>query len=132
MKQACRFFAIFFAAAILLAGCQDQNSFSGDSDRYAPLSSDSSPSTCAGRLALAQAVFRSNCATCHSDYVTNTYRQWIDQNLLEVGDSEASPIFYRLRGSSVGNNQTMPPSGQLISADLETIRLWVDESTLCE
>jgi hypothetical protein len=118
-------------ACIVMSGCQDQNSFTGDADRYAPLSSSGDLTTCAGRLSAARAIFQPNCASCHPSFVSYSYREWVDVNYLETGDAEASTVFYRLRGSGVGNNQNMPPSGQLEATEDEVIRQWINESASC-
>lgn len=126
-----KFKLFFILIAVSLVGCQAENSFSGDEERYSSTGGDASLDTCDGRLAAVRAIFQSSCASCHPTYVSYSYRDWIDVNFVESADHEASPIFYRLRGSGVGNNQNMPPTGQLTSAEISDIQEWITEMEEC-
>ena len=120
--------ASFVSSAILIAGCNAQNSFSNDSSVYG-----TSIGVGSARFNEASAIIRENCATCHdhdhSAFATYTEQDFINNQYVTAGSYASSLLVQRLKGSNVPGNQNMPENSQLSDADIQTIKDWISGIT---
>ncbi|RYZ64867.1 MAG: hypothetical protein EOP09_15255 [Proteobacteria bacterium] len=89
-----------------------------------------SASTDAGRVRLAEAqrIMATSCATCHSSYANMTDAQWIAQGLIIAGDATNSVLLKRTRGAGTDSQANMPPGVTLSAQELDALREWINRS----
>lgn len=105
-----------------LAGCeilQTENSFSKDLALYGVSSGGT-----AAFIAL-KTVLQSNCASCHSDFVSYTEEEWVDNGYVIRGDADNSSLYQRLRGSNTGGPENMPPDSTLTTDEISVVNAWI-------
>jgi uncharacterized membrane protein len=115
-----------FLIAVFLASCsscgfvQTENSYAGDELIYGSLAQ--------GRAEFVdfKFVLLDECSQCHSEFLGYSETQWQDLGLVVAGDSINSTLFRRIKGSNVGGDEDMPPSGSLDKDDVDTVKEWID------
>jgi hypothetical protein len=112
---------------ILLIGCQDINSNSGDKLRYGPLNLVDNDAA----FAEAYVVLQVRCASCHQHTAWAGYKSnqaWVDAGLVVPGNSQASSVVNRIINSESGTGANMPPGGGPIpESEFESIKDWVEQ-----
>ncbi len=115
--------AILILMGSLSSCLQTENSSTFDADMYGSIGGGS-PEFIAARM-----IFTQSCNGCHA-YHTQTEAQLAASGLIVAGNPEASPIYYRLIGSSGAMGpKDMPTGGALSSAELIQIRTWIENGT---
>lgn len=126
--MAVKTFRIFTLSLLLLTvvfgqtGCQTENSSSQDAGTYGGGSA---------AFSAAKAILTNSCASCHL-YHTMSESQLVSSGAIVAGNPEASPLYYRLTGSSggpVGAAKNMPTGGSLSVSQIATIYDWITNAS---
>ena len=117
---------LFALTASVLAGCEMQsiNSYSNDDVLFGI--DDSSISAGNPRFAAARTVMSARCVSCHRAFQSYTEAQFVSIGYVVAGDAGASQLYSKLKGSGVGGEENMPPSGTLSTGELSDIRDWIN------
>ena len=113
---------------VLTAACELHvyNSATNDAFRFSSVSCDQSQPSCQ-RFAAAITVVKNNCVLCHSNMnAFQSDQDWISNGYVVKNNPATSSVFNRLRGAGLGGPQeNMPQGGALSSAEVTTIRDWI-------
>jgi hypothetical protein len=123
-----RVIPLLFLTMILGACLQVNNSSTLDPTRYGSIVvGDGSPG--GQRFAAAYGVFQSRCFGCHPHGFEpfTTESEFTESGYVVPGDLAGSVLFQRIRGSGVPGKQDMPKNGTLSTAELSTIRTWIEQ-----
>lgn len=77
-------------------------------------------------FAVVKSLMGSRCNSCHAAWSGASASYFANQGLIVKGNPEASPLYYRLSGSTGGSGpKTMPLSGSLSAGEVEAFRNWI-------
>lgn len=77
---------------------------------------------------LAQAVILSKCVSCHGAWGSYTEEDYISNGLIEVGLSQDSVLYVRIRGNDSSTSGDMPTNGNTLTSDeVVKIKTWINE-----
>ncbi|MBN22157.1 MAG: hypothetical protein CL678_12830 [Bdellovibrionaceae bacterium] len=117
-------FLYFFSAlnlSLILIRCapQTENSFSDDAKIYGVVDGSE-------KFLNFRTIIVDECSACHGDFASYTAEQWVSLGYVVASDSTNSKLYRRIRGSSVGGEEDMPPISILSPAQRETIVEWIN------
>lgn len=77
---------------------------------------------------LAQAVILSKCVSCHGAWADYSEEDYISSGLIEVGLSQDSELYVRIRGNDSSTSGDMPTNGNTLTSDeIVKIKTWINE-----
>lgn len=115
----------FFIFLILLAGCQDYNSNSGDRGRYGPVElNETDPN-----FREAYTIIQNRCVSCHehkhdawADFKSNA--DWVNADLVVPNDAANSEFIQRIVNTQA-TSSNMPPAGAIPTEEYNHLVEWV-------
>jgi uncharacterized membrane protein len=113
----------YLALFILLFGCQDYNSNSGDKFRYGPLGLADGSST---EFTRAYVIIQIRCSSCHPAWAAYKNEQdWVDNGKVVGGNPDQSSVVNRIKNFGATTSNMPTDSGPLPEEEYEAIRTWV-------